>query len=119
MAGSLEVQIAEAITLTSPDHAAAAYKAKPLPGEGFVLRRRVGILQIVDEPVVVVFGAGVTGLLDGSGPNQLRREISVRELVTRHVLGELAGRYFASGLQDQHFEARFGELFRCPSTTCS
>ena len=106
MTRGFEVQVAEAIALSSPHHGASAYDPKPLPSEWFVFGCGIGILQIVDEPVVVVFGAGVAGLLDRSGPNQLRRRVSVRELVARHVLGELAGRDFASRFQNHYLEAR-------------
>ena len=116
VAGRLQVQVAEPIALAPPDHAPASDDAEPLPGERLVLRRSVRILQIVDEPVVVVLGAGVAGLLDGARPRQFRRVVPVLQLVGGHVFGEFPGRDLAAGLQQDHFQAGLREDLGSPAS---
>ena len=80
--GGLEVEIAESITLARPDVGTSAHDAHPsLPAERLVLRRRVRLLEIVREPVVVVFGAGVALNLARTRPaDDLRRTAAIPEL---------------------------------------
>src|SRR5260370_1121200 len=68
--GRFEIQVAHAIALPSPAHAAAAQHALTDPVERLVLRVR--ILDVVHKPVVVVFRAGVAQPLNGPVLDDLR-----------------------------------------------
>src|SRR5437879_13314056 len=79
---SLEIEIAEAKANTPPDVRAPTCDAHPAqPTEGLVRRCSVRLFQVVAEPIVVVFRAGVTKLLNRpSLPDHFWGPVPVPEL---------------------------------------
>ena len=87
----LEIEIAQPITLASPDVGAASRDAHaPLPAEWHLLGGGVGLVQIVAVPLVVVFHAGVAVLLHGTRLLDDRgRLVAILQLECRFVLAEI------------------------------
>ena len=109
-AGGFEIVVAHAVALTAPDQRSPAEHAEPLPGKWLVGRRAVGILEIVDEPFVVVFHARVALLLDGPRAHDLRRMVAVLELVRGHVLGEFGRTDRAACFEQRDLEPGLGAV---------
>src|SRR5579859_4893816 len=104
-AGGFQIIVAHTVALASPDERAAAENAQALPGKRLPGRRAVGILEIVHEPLVVVFHAGVALFLDGARAGDFRVAIAILEFVRGHVLGEFFGRDGAAGFEEGNFQS--------------
>ena len=115
VAGRLEIQIAHAVALASPDQRPTAHNAQALPGERLARRSAVWILQVVHEPVVVVFHAGVALLLHRTCTRDFRRHVAILQLVGRHVFGKLFGRDVAAGFQQRNLQAGFRQPLGRPT----
>src|SRR5206468_5686394 len=88
----------------------------PLPAERLVLRRRVRLLDVVAEPVVVELVAGVAVLLRGPGlADDLGRTVPIGRAELGPVLGEVLVGLRPARLQDRDAESRFGEALRDPA----
>src|SRR5215467_3779772 len=87
-AGSFELVIAVAIALARPAEGFAADLAAANPHKGFVNRKSVGILAIVDKKLVTVFIASVTEPLHGLTLEQCLAvaEAAIFQLVRPDVL---------------------------------
>src|SRR3989441_1756188 len=110
----LEVEVAEAVALPTPDHRAPAGHAQPAyPGKRHVPRSRVGLLEVVGKPPVVELVAEKP--LDGPGLlDDLRRAVAVPELKWRLVLAEFAFEDRTAGVHERDLQPRLGEPLARP-----
>ena len=85
---AVQILIAEPVRLPAPDIRAPADDARAaLPAERLVVRRGVGLFEIVDEPLVVPLAAGIAVALPRArAADPLARPIAIRQVVCRHVL---------------------------------
>ena len=113
----LQVEIAQPITLPAPHVGAAADHAHPSkPAEWLVCRGGVGLVQIVREPVIVVFHAGVAVFLHGTRfPDQLVRPVAILQLEGAHVLRVGGISQGASTVHERHLDPRFGQPLGSPA----
>jgi len=116
MGGGFEIPIAVAQAHAapnvgpSPGHAQAAH-----PEERLVGRSRVWFLEIVDEPVRVVFAAGKPGLDRPCLAQNFRSPVAVLQFESGLVSGKLfVGLRFA-GFEKRDLQSRFRQAFARPS----
>jgi hypothetical protein len=110
---AFEIKIAHAVGLTTPAQRASAEDAFADPVER--LRLRVGIFEIVDEPLLIRFAAGVAQALNGALAKDGRGLAEVGHLPGLHVLSEIFGGDFGSGFEQSDAPAGFGEPLGGPS----
>ena len=117
MTCGLEVEVAQSIALPPPAQGSPAQDAESLPAERFVSRHAVRILKIVDEPVVVVFGARIALGLHWPclAPCACLGEVPILELKCGLVLGEFPGRYIAPGFQQGDIQTSLRKPLRSPA----
>ena len=91
-------------------------RVRPCQLKGLSAGVLYGSSQIVGEPVVVVFRAGVAVLLPRSRPtHQLVRPVAVLQIERPHVLAVILGGMRAARVEQRHLHARLGELLRDPA----
>ena len=115
--GGFEILIAEAEADAAPDVGAAAGDAETAhPVKGLVGGRGVGLVVIVDEPVLRVLVADIEFALDRVifGDDRLRH-VAVFQLEGGFVLGEIFVGLWAAGFDDGDVEAGFGEALCGPA----
>jgi hypothetical protein len=90
---AFQILSAEPIALTRPHIGATANEAESsLPAEWLIGRRRVGLLQVVGEPVGVVFGAGVAVGLSRPGlAEHLVRQVRVGQIERPAMFAKVVG----------------------------
>ena len=118
---AFEILLAEAIALAAPDVGAAADDAHPaLPAEGLVRGSGVGLFEVVREPVVVVFGAGVAvALARPRLGHDARRASAIAQLEGLFVLRVVGVGQRAAGVDQRHAESGFGQAFGRPASGCA
>ncbi len=105
-----EIRFAETQTHTSPDVGAATRHPKAAhPVKWLVFGRCVWFLEIVDEPVIVVFAANIElGLNWTRLANNVGREVSIFQLECGLVLGEVSITLWTSCLKQGDSQPCFG-----------
>ena len=118
VAGGFEIVIAKAQADASPNiRATARHPQTAEPMKRFVAWGRVGFLQIVAKPFVVVLGADFKFRLDRARlANDLWREIAILQIEYRLVLRKVFERLRAPGLQQSYLQAGFRQSFASPAT---
>lgn len=113
MARGFEVERPHAIALASPTEAPSAQDALAYPTERLLLAVRV--FKIVDEPFVVILGAGVTVPLNRTRFLYLWRHPQVGKLPTVDVLRVVLFRDLLARFQQANLHTCFGELLGGPA----
>ena len=103
----LQVEVAQPETHSPPDiRPAASHPQPPLPTERHVGRRGIGFIQVVCEPVVVVFRAGVTIFLNGASlADQRFGVVAILQLEYGLVLGEILVGLRTARVHQRHLQA--------------
>ncbi len=113
---TLQILLAESITLPAPDVGAATHHPRAaLPTERPVGRRCIRLVVIVHKPVRVVLGARIAvGLLRARFAQQFTRQVGIRQLVRPRVLVGFAGVVRTAGFHQRHVDTGFGQAFGGP-----
>src|SRR5262249_26744451 len=116
--GGLKVQIAQAQADSPPDVCAPSrHSQASLPTERLALEGRIRFVKIVAEPFVVVFHAGIAVLLHRTRlANQSGGSITVFQIESWHVLGEIFVRLGAATVYQGHFEPCLRQPLARPSS---
>src|SRR4029077_17865130 len=115
-----EFVIGEPIALAGPAERLAADLASADPDEWFVRRKRVGVLEIIDEKLMAIFVAGIAEALHRLILEKplLIAEAAKLQLIRPDVLGKVAGgNPRRAGFEHDDIEAALGEFFGHPSAT--
>ena len=114
----LEVDVAETVALTTPHVGAPADHTKPThPGKRLVIRRGVGLVDVVGEPVVVPLATRVAVLLLRPRPaDHLVGTAAIGQGRRRDVLLVVGIGQGPAGLQHADSQAGLAETFRGPAT---
>ena len=115
--GGLEVDVGEAVALSAPHVRPPAHHLHAaLPGERLAARGRVGLFDVVAEPVVVPLRARVAILLDRAcAADDLGRAVAVCEVRRGLVLLVVGVGEGPPGVEQTHVHAGLGEALRRPA----
>ena len=114
---AVQVLFAQPVALAAPDVGASADDARAaLPAERLVSGVGVGLLEIVDEPLVVPLATRVAiALSRPRAPHEVARLVAILELVGLDVLGEVLVALRLPRFEERDLDAGFGESFRRPA----
>ena len=114
---AVQILVAEPVRLAAPDIRAPADDTRAaLPTERLVVRGGVRFFEIVDEPLVVPLAARIAVTLTRArAAHPLARLIAIRQVVRRHVLGEVGVALRLSRFEERDLDAGLGQALRRPS----